>query len=196
VGKYLIIFTFLFLLGGAIYTYVTKEESKGVRLHEPENTKRARIVLEDFTLYKYKNNRLKATLSAQLGSFLEPNLFDIYGNIRGLRHDADSKDFFVAESAIVYFKSRGIIELTRGAEIEKIELEKNVKVSSEDNTIKTEFARYLYDKELLESDLPVEFQTQDAKFLGENGFQYQVKSGDMVVNGPIRGEVDIEENHQ
>ena len=171
----------------AIYLFWTRDQVALRKQVENVQTNQPRIALEDFTIYRYANNRLISTLSAHLGSFVEPNIIDVYGNIRGIRHDSPRKGYLLAQSAQGHLKSLGVIQMMNGADLDYAVFQKDVRLGWDSTTVKTEYAKFSADRNVLDSDIPVEIQTPTAHFSGENGFMYDVEKENMTILGPIKG---------
>ena len=186
-GKNILIGTFLVTLVVALYLFFTRDQIALRKQVERVQTNQPRIILEDFTIYRYANNRLISTLAGQMGSFVEPNVIDISGNIRGIRHDSAKKEFLLAQSAEAHLKSVGVIQMMNGADLDYAIFQKDVRVGWDKTTIKTEYAKYTADRDILDSDIPVAIETPSANFYGENGFEYDVEKGNIIIQGPIKG---------
>ena len=186
-GRNILIGSFLAALVAAIYIFCTRDQTALRKQIENGKTNQPRIILEDFTIYRYANNRLISTLSGRMGAFVEPNIIDVSGDIRGIRHDSEKKEYLLAQSAEGHLKSFGVIQMMNGADLDYATFQKDVRVGWDTTTVKTEDAKYTADRDVLESDIPVVIETPTAHFNGENGFEYDVEKGDMTVQGPIKG---------
>ena len=185
-GKNIIVALFLASCGLALVVLFTR--SARPRLTEdPEAAKSPRVSLEEFTLYKYRNHKVETTLSGKLAHFLDPNILELYGSLRGLRHNTEKREYLSAESAIVYFSSNGISQLMENAEIIEAELEDNVNLGIKYNRLLTEFAEYLPNEKLLQSELPVVLKGPTGEFEGQNGFRYFMDDENIRIFGPIKG---------
>ena len=174
-------------LVAAIYLFLTRDQMPLRRQMEKGLINQPRIVLEDFTIYRYADNHLISTLSGQMGSFMEPNIVDISGNIRGIRHDSAKKEFLLAQSAEGHLKSVGVIQMMNGADFDYAVFQKDVRLGWDSSTLKTEYAKYTADRDVLESDIPVQIETPNTHFYGDNGFVYDVEKEEMTIQGPIKG---------
>lgn len=185
-GKNAIVGGFLLACCLAIYVLATRE-GPIVRENDPDASREPRLSLSDFTIYKYDDHKVKMTFSGRLANFVDPNLLEIYGNIRGLRHNSQKREYVTAESAVVFFETNGVAQLMEDAEVSKAELEDNVNVGVKYNRLVTDFAEYLPQQELLQSEFPVRLKGPTGDFDGKSGFKYDLKSEDILIHGPISG---------
>lgn len=186
-GKNLVVVGFLVCCGLAIYVLVTRGEPDGLSESIHENPE-PRISLEDFTLYKYKGHKADATVSGKLALFMDPNMLEVYGSVRGLRHNSEKREFMSAESATIFFETSGLAELmVKEAKVAKAEIEDNVNIGVKYNRLKTEFAELLPEKGILQSELPVSLKGPTGDFRGEKGFRYFLNDEKVKIFGPING---------
>ena len=149
--------------------------------------RKPRVILEGFTLYKYSGHEIQSTLTGKIAHFIDPNVLEVYGDIRGLRHNTEKREHFAAQSATAYFSSSGIVQLMQKSEIVRCEVENNVRVGFGDNLILTQYAQYLGKDKTLRSDLPVEFRAPQSRLHGKSGFDYRLEDEELDIHGPIKG---------
>lgn len=187
-AKNIIIASFLGLTVLAILLLWNREENPRVR-EDPDAILAPRISLEDFTVYKYQGHQVQMTLSSKLAHFVDPNILELYGSVRGIRHDSPKKEYFSAESATVFFSSTGVAQLMENPEIIEAELEDNVNVGMSYNRLLTEFAEYLPMEGLLQSELPVVLKGPTGTYKGQNGFRFFTETELIHIYGPTEGVV-------
>ena len=183
-GKNLVSILFLVISGLAVYLFMQRDD-RTLREQVSGQEKQPRITLEEFTLHRYRNHTVLSTLTGRIGNFMDPNVLEMYGNLRGLRYDSPSREYFSAESATIYFESNGIVQLLNDSEISRAEIENNVNVGTQDKLLKTQYARYNTKKGMLRSDVPVTFVAPNSIFKGTSGFEYNIATEDVVLFGPI-----------
>lgn len=185
-GKNIVTLIFLIISGLASYLFITRE-SEELREKVSVRTKKPRITLENFTLHRYRDHKIVSTLTGQMANFMDPNLLEMYGKLRGLRYDSANREYFSAESASIYFTSNGVVQLLSSSEIARADIENDVNVGSQDKLIKSQYAQYLADKDILRSDVPVVLIAPDSVLRGLKGFEYKIDSEDIELFGPIEG---------
>ena len=185
-GKNIITAIFVIISVLALFVFLNRDDTT-LRDQVSGQEKQPRIILEEFTLYRYKKHEVQSTLTGRIAHFMEPNILEIYGDIRGLRHNSPKREHFAAESASVYFMSNGVVQLMKDSEIKRCEVENNVRVGSGDNVILTQYAQFLGKENILHSDVPVKFTGPGSQFNGKGGFHYDVASENLDLMGPIKG---------
>ena len=189
-GKKLLVAAFLLVTIASAYVFFSREQTS-LREQVEDATKHPRIVLKDFTMYRYQGAKVEATVSGQNAFFFEPNVLEMYGNLKGLRTvpNTDKREFVRAQASVTLFESRGVVQMTQSSEIEKSSLENDVAVGFEDKTILTQHAEYTSKPQRLYSDLAVELLARDGNLKSETGFEYLVEEKLLHLNGPIRGKL-------
>ncbi|SME91349.1 LPS export ABC transporter periplasmic protein LptC [Pseudobacteriovorax antillogorgiicola] len=190
-GKNVVTVIFLVISSLALWVFLSRED-RTLRDQVDPDAKQPRIILEEFTLYRYKKHEVQSTLTGRMAHFREPNILEVYGDIRGLRHNTEKREHFAAESATVYFNSNGIVQLMKNSEVKRCEVENNVQVGSRDSVIQTQYAQYFGAEQILRSDVPVQFTGPNSQFAGQGGFQYDIKTEDLDLIGPIEGTLQSE----
>ena len=185
-GKNVVAGAFVLLSLYAVFIFMQKDSAR-LRDQVSRSEKDPRVILEDFTLYRYRGHRVLSTLSGRIAHFIEPNSVEMYGSLRGLRYDTVNREYFSAESAAIYFVGTGMMQLMKGAEVERAEIDNNVKVGSAENLIETDYAQYLADRNRLRSDVPVVFTSPKSKLKGQTGFEYDLELETVELFGPMEG---------
>lgn len=186
-GKNLVVFLFLACFLVSIAAFLNRKEKPSLSLpKEGESLKEPRVVLEEFTVFRYEQHKIQQTISAKLGYFQEPNILELYGNIRGFKH-TEKREYFSADSSITYFESRGLSQLLRRAAVIKTEVEGQVRTGIDGNELTTEYAEYIAPQNLLRTDLPVVVDGPKGRFNGDKGFEYFINDGIMNIRGPMTG---------
>lgn len=185
-GRKFIVVVFLSVLSLSVWVFLNRESNQ--TLNElPSSDKTPRISLEEFTLYKYEKTRASATLSGRFANFVDPDQLEMFGSVQGYSQNKGKREFFTAESATLHFQAKGVVNLVKQSQIEKIEIENSVRFGSENMVLYTEYARYLNLEKKLNSEQPVRIQGQEFDVKGSKGFEYSVDTGDLKVFGPLEG---------
>lgn len=186
-GKYILVIGFLLTSALAVYVFMSRDDRSLRDQLGQSGGNKPRLILEEFTVYRYRDHRVIGTLSAKMGQFLEPNILEIYGDIRGMRHDSGKREFVNAEGSSTIFRSRGVIQLMKDPEIIKTELENDVQFGFEDTIIFSQFAEYLAEPGVLRSDVPVLVRSPQGSLHSQTGFLYDIEKESMELYGPIQG---------
>jgi len=186
VGRNALVVLFLICCGISLFAFLNREKPDVREFREEHAAKEPHLILEEFTVYRYNQHNVTETLAAKLGYFLEPNILELYGDIRGFRH-GPKREYCSAESSISYFDSHSLTSLLRNAKIVKTEVETQVRVGIEDHALRTEFAEFIADLEVIRTDFPVKIDGPRGRFNGEKGFVYDLKAGLMMIRGPMTG---------
>lgn len=187
-GKKLIIVAFLASLGLALWIYLSRE-TKSLRENLSKRSQREpRLVLEDFTFYRYAGEALTGRLSARLGHFYEPNVVELDGEIKGERLTTDGKETVSAESATAYFKANTLTKMMEQTDLDRAELTGFVEVGVKEHTLSTDYAEYLAGEDLVRSLRPVRVQGLNRVFTGDEGFTYALTSETLQMFGRVKGQ--------
>lgn len=185
-GKNVLAVIFLSISTYAVYVFMQKDSSR-LKDQITSSEREPRVILEDFTMYRYRGHQVLSTITGRLGHFIEPNSVEMYGNLRGLRYDTENREYFSAESATVYFKASGMLQLMKGSEVERAEVDNNVRVGSSRNLIETDYVQYRAEKQTLRSDVPVVFTSPRSTLSGQSGFEYDILTEAAKLYGPMEG---------
>lgn len=185
-GKNIIVALFVAILAAAIFVFIQRDrQGKPERIGNKD--KAPRISLEDFTIYKYEQHKTVSTVSGRLANFVDPDSLEMFGSIQGFNHKAKKKEFFAAESATVHFAAKGVVDLVKNSRIVKTEIQDQVRFGYDDIILYTDYAKYMNEEGRLTSDLPVRIQGPQVELKGEKGFEFNNKTGDLKVYGPLEG---------
>ncbi len=188
-GKNIIVALFLLMVGTAFVIFFKRKPDKPFEERNPSRAQEPRIYLEEFTVYKYERHRMKSTLSGNTGTFFDPDLLEIKGGIQGQKMDSTHKEFINAELATIRFASKGLVDLMKISRIQTCDIRNQVRIGYDDNILYTEHARYLAEQNRLVSEVPVRILGPQVDLLGSRGFEYQTKTQDLKVFGPLEGTV-------
>jgi len=185
-GKNIIVALFIAILAASVLVFIRRD--KNAKL-EPVGVKDKvpRISLEDFTVYKYEKHKTVSTISGRFANFVDPDSLEMFGSIQGFNHQAKKKEFFASESATVHFAAKGVVDLVRNSRIIKTEIENQVRFGYDDIILYTDYAKFLHEEDRLISDLPVRIQGPQVELKGDKGFEFNNKTGDLKVYGPLEG---------
>ncbi len=183
-GKNIVVFAFVVTLCLAVYTIFTRASLFQESMHVGVNPL---VTLEGFTIFRYNKHKVTKTLSGQVGQFFEPNKLELFGRVRGLRHDSDRREYVSAETALVFFNGSGITDIIASPGVSEAEFEDNVHLGVRYNRISTEFAEYLPGQGILQSDVQVLIRGPSGRVEGRNGFRFYEETEDIEVYGPIKG---------
>jgi hypothetical protein len=161
------------------------------------SVKEPRAVLEDFTLFRYERDVLKAKLTARLGHFYEPNVVELDGEIRGERINAQGERETVgAESATAYFKAASLTKMldqSQPTELDRAELTGFVEVGLKDHLLTTDYAEYINHDKLVRSLRPVRVEGPGRVFTGDDGFTYSLLTQVLDMQGQVKGDVTLDQ---
>ncbi len=185
-GKNIVVALFLCACALAGYVLFTREPRKVSNV--VINKKDPRVSLEDFTIFRYKGHQAEATFSGKLGLYVDPNILEIYGSVRGMRHNSTKREYVSAEAATVYFNTNGLAQLMETqAKVTRAEVQENVNIGMRYNRVVTEYAEYLPTPPVLQSDRKVELKGPTGDFVGQKGFHYLLDQESIKIFGPIEG---------
>lgn len=192
-GKKLVIAGFLICLGLAFYVFLTRE-IKSRRTDAVDPSKQPRVVLEDFSIYRYEGETLIAKLTSRLGHFYEPNVVELDGEVRGERiNGAGDRETLEAESATAYMRSSSLTKLMdQKTELDRAELNGFVEVGLKEHVLSTDYAEFVNSDKLVQSQRPVRVEGPGRVFLGDEGFKYGVESQVLEMQGVVKGVVAID----
>ncbi len=185
-ARKMLVLAFIFLLALSIWVFMTSDKKADkTRLLGREHA--PRMSMEEFTVFRYENHRPISTLSGRYANYIDPNTLEIFGSIQGFNYQSKKKEFFSAESATAHFDSKGLVDLVNNSQIQSFELENQVRFGYEDILLYTEYAKFLNQEHRLFSDVPVKIVGSQVELRGEKGFDYNSKTGDLKVYGPLKG---------
>ena len=188
-GKSLVVFGFLITLLVAAVVFLTRgtETPQDLLANDRRDP---RIILDDFSFYRYSGPTLISNFSAKLGHFFEPNIIEVYAAVRGVRYNDNQVETLRCEAGSAILAANSMNELFRQKDvgIVRSEIEEQVRIGIGENIVRTDYAQYLANEDLVFSREPVEVDGPNRKFYGDKGFRYQIKSETLEVQGNVRGE--------
>lgn len=193
-GKHLLVALFGLAFFGAVAVYWQRGEQRARSVPGAGDTeKHSRMSVEEFVIYEYKDHHATGTFQGKLAQFQDPDMLEIFGNVRGSRVIDGEKEFVASEAAALRFSSKGLSELVKNSKLETVTLENQVRFGSADVTMFTDYAKYSADTGKMVSDRPVRMQTSQGDMLGHKGFEYDSSTQNVKVFGPMEGTVvDVE----
>lgn len=187
-GKQIVVFGFVITFIIAIVIFFTKANLSPKESPKDSESKIPRLILEDFTVYKYEGYRVKSTLYSRLGHIIEPNIVQLFADIRGMRHRPDgSEEQITCDTASALFSANNLNEMFNRSQLIKAEVEDNVNAEMTGHTLRTEYAQYLASEETLSSNQPVEILGPKREFHGDTGFIYTINENLLKMNGMVNG---------
>lgn len=188
-GKNIIVALFLLMVGTAFVIFFKRKPDTPFKEGDRSKAHEPRIYLEEFTIYDYEGHKMNSTLSGNAATFMDPDLLEINGSIQGQRLDSPRKETLNAELATIRFASKSLVDLMKSSRIESCEIQNQVRIGYNDNILYTEYAKLLADQNRLVSDVPVRILGPQVDLMGGRGFEYQTKTQDLKVFGPLEGTV-------
>ncbi|MBC7660260.1 MAG: LPS export ABC transporter periplasmic protein LptC [Chitinophagaceae bacterium] len=193
-GKHFVVIAFVTFFLSAVMVFFQRGEKKAnakkivsTEIIGPARDKRSRVTVEEFVLYEYDDHHPTGTFQGKLAQFLDPDTLDIMGAVRGNRMNGEHKDFLASEAATLKFGSKGLADMMKDAKLETAEFENQVRFGSDDTTIFTDYAKYETATAKVTSERPVRIQNAQVDMLGRKGFEYDQKTQDVKVFGPMEG---------
>lgn len=190
-GKIIIVIGVIISLGASLTIFFTRSSSTLEDQFEQNLDSEPRVVIDDFNVYRYDGHKVISSFSAKLGHFLEPNIVEVYAGIRGTRYRKDSVESIRSEVAKAYLKANSLSDILgkNEPELMKAEVEDQVRLGLRDNIMRTEYAEYLADKEVLTTREPVQVDGPNRTFVGEDGFDYDMRKEVLNMPGEVKGVV-------
>lgn len=175
----------------AVVIFLTRDMESPREQLEKENDYEPRVVVDDFSFYRYDGHQIQATFSAKLAHFVEPNIIETYASIRGVRYRQSRTETLRCEAAQAEFNADSMGDLLdrEQVEINKAEVEDQVRIGMGEYLLQTEYAQYSGPTQLLSSEEPVMVDGPKRHFVGEQGFVYDMKKESLQMPGKVRGVV-------
>lgn len=185
-GRNLIVAAFLATFLVSLFLFFSRDDNS-LKDQVDARSKQPVVTLEDFIAFRYDGHELKGTLSGRLANFLEPNIIELYGNVQGKKLRASEQNYASAESGTVLLSSSGVSQFMKESTVKRAYLENDVRIGVNQSILNTEYAEFLADKEMIQSERPVLIHNSSGRFKGNTGFEYSLKSEDLTIFGPIEG---------
>ncbi len=186
-GKKILIVVFSLTLAYATFLFINRDTRFLREKITRDQVKTPRVVLEDFKVFRYHDKDIKAQVSARLGHFFEPNLVELNGDIRGLRHTERGPETIGAEAVMAYFEADDIGSMLKEAPLQLAELTGFVEVGVRDHLLTTDYAEYKAADKVVASTRPVRVEGPGRVFTGEDGFNYDLDSQSLDILGHVEG---------
>ncbi len=185
-GRNIIVAAFLATFFVSLFLFFSRDDGS-LRDQVDARSKQPVLALEDFIAFRYDGHELKGTLSGRLANFLEPNIIELYGNVQGKKLRADQQNHVSAESGTVFLSSNGITQFMKDGTVKRAHLENDVRIGVNQSILNTEYAEFIAEKNMIQSERPVLIYNSSGRFKGNTGFEYSLKSEDLTIFGPIEG---------
>lgn len=189
--RYVVSFAFMFTLIAAVWIYYKKDQTTPIAM--TEQAKEPRLLLQNFSFYRYQDQKIDGHLEAESGALLPTNVIEIRGNIVGMRVRNGQEDRARAQSALVYLSDGNLSPDVAAAEVEVVHLKDSVTVNVGRDLLRTEYAKYEASSNVISSDKPVHVDGQGYRVTGADGFDYSIDRHVLQVLGKIVGVVDSNE---
>jgi hypothetical protein len=147
------------------------------------------ISIEGLQFWKYRNADVSWKLSAQSAVFISPNQLELLGRVRYEKPSATKYESLSCEKAQFIFETDGLLSIKSDAQLREILAEEDVLMQNGDYTIATKSARYSSMESTILSDDPVQVESGNQRFEGEEGFVYEIGKGILNMRGDVRGEI-------
>lgn len=183
-GKRILTYSFLIGLVLALMFLVFHENTSIRETMDRVREKEARITIDNFVIYRFKDMALESKLSARIGKLFEPNRIELYGDIKGEQHKGQTKEVVSAESAVSLFDTEGMMSLFSKVQPKMIksELSGLVEVETRDHLLLTDYAVYFGETQMFESRHPVRVDGPDRVLQGEKGFKYNLENKELELH--------------
>jgi lipopolysaccharide export system protein LptC len=172
--------------GGVIYFNLPDKNSEEV-LTQSEPL----VVLDDFEFFKYQDDQIVEVFSSRTAKLYEPNRAEFFAEVSGRRINRGAVEIVKADMVTAFFESSSLSELLgRKADLQMAVAEDNVRLHLGKDVLFTDHVEYNSKDELLRSDKPIRISGEGRKMIGQKGFLYNHKTGNIEVLGPVSGVVD------
>ena len=194
-GKKIVIVCFAIASALAVYVFATRENQSLRETISNTGTKEARMVLEDFVVFRYEGDIQTGRIMARSGQFFEPNIVELDGDVHGEQITKDGLETMNAESATGYYNATSLTSvMEQKTQLSRAELSGFVEVGVADHVLVTDYAQYIHREHDVKSTRPVRVEGPNRVFTGDEGFTYDLKSQTLKMTGPVKGVVAIEKN--
>lgn len=188
-GKYSIVIGFLLSTLIATIVFLRRPQSMP-KQQLKDKSEPTRIVLEDFTIFRYQGHQLSSRVSAKLGQYVEPNRVELYGDVYGFEELADKQNYVRSQSASLFFDSRGLVRLMKETKLRRADFANDVEFGFSNSRVFTQFAEYTANNQLIRSDRATLMRREDAELRSETGFEYSLSGESLELYGPIQGLIE------
>jgi len=178
---------------GLAFVVLMSREDANMRDMSVLNQRSPRVVLEDFIVYRTAGPELVSTWSAQLAHFFEPGELELHGDVKGIRYTSRGDETISSESLTAWFDTPSLLAMAGEGKLKRAELKRFVEVAGAGNLLLTDFAEYLADTNVLQSDRAVTIEGPNRQFNGESGFRYEVTGDNLQLFGKITGVLTMDD---
>ena len=185
-AKGMVISGFLLSFGLSVY-YFESIQTRNLKEKLDKAQNEPRLWFDAMQVFQYENAEVKGYFSAGQAHFIEPNKVEIYGRMQGYKVSKEGRNFLSAETGEVLLGQNGIAQLFNEATIEKVKLENEVHVETNQMKLETPFAEYSRKDDKLRSNMPVRASGPNYVIEGKNGFEYEITNQKMQLTGPSKG---------
>jgi hypothetical protein len=192
-AKKLVIVGFLLCFGLALWTYLTRDK-KSLRENLTSGQRDPRVVMEDFSIYRYEAATIRSRLMAKLGHFYEPNVVELDGEVRAERRTLDGVETATAETATAIFNAKSLRSMMgQKLQLDKAELAGFVEVGVKRHLLSTDYAEFINKDSIVRSSRPVRVEGPGRVFTGDEGFVYSLSNETLDMPGQVKGVVKLDE---
>ncbi len=191
-GKNIIVVAFVSAFLGAVFVFFQRSEKlavKKLQAREVVPERHSRISIEEFVLYEYEDHKATGTFQGKLAQFQDPDILEVFGDVRGSRLNGETKEFVTSEAATMRFNSKGLSDLVKDAKLQSVVLENQVRFGTDDVTMDTDYAKYENETGKLISDRPVRIHNPQTDLRGKKGFEYDSHTQDVKIFGPLEARI-------
>lgn len=193
-GRKLAAIMLILCFGAAAGVFFTRERKV---LRDSIDTKAHdhRVIIQGFTTLNYEDGALVSKLSAKKGRYIEPNMMDLEGDVKGERYSDTSKETMRSDQATVYLRTTSLSNLmSQEAELDRAELTGFVQVGFKDHILSTDYAEYIQRENVIRSSKPVQVNGPLRYFESESGFAYSLTTEMLEMTGRVKGVTTVEES--
>lgn len=188
-GRVLVSIGFILICGLSVY-YFQSMQDRDLKEKLQHAADGPRLWMEAVQVFSYDRGEVKAFFSAGQAQFIEPNVIEMYGRLQGYKIADRNRELVSAESGQVTLAQKGIAQIMNNATIEKAQLENQVHVENGTMQLDTPFADYARRTETLTSHMPVTVRGPTYRLVGKEGFEYDLKTKRIQLQGPIKGTLE------
>ena len=180
-----------FCLGAGWLFYARPVTTLQEKLKE-QTTSHPLVILEDFIIFKQEQARVMAQSSGDYGAFYAPDRIEVHGHVNAWRVRAGHTEMLAAQQAHAWLLSMPSISSPVPAQLDRIELEKQVLLSLGSYQVLTEQAVYTTKTQQITGALPVKIAGKGHWITGNRGFSADLQTEEVHVFGHVEGAAQLE----